>query len=104
MEQDRRVSEIRRIAQDALIEAGAVSHCERHDGMLIHGDSAGAESVAFNLASVWLERAIGSFLRDELEEAVRAVLASAGEDGCPECAKARASSMPERALPSAHGG
>ena len=60
--------------------------------------------MAFNLASVWLERAIGSFLRDELEEAVRAVLASAGEDGCPECAKARASSMPERALPSAHGG
>jgi hypothetical protein len=89
MNQDRRLSEIRRIAEDALIEAGAVTRCGHHDGMFIHGDSAGAENVAFNLASVWLERALGSFMRSDLDEAVRAVLASAGKDGCPKCAKAK---------------
>jgi hypothetical protein len=104
MNQDRHLSEIMRMAQDALVEAGAVTRCERHDGMFIHGDSAGAESVALNLASVWLERAIGSFMRADLEEAVRIVLASAGKDGCSECAKARVSSTPQRAFPPAPGG
>jgi hypothetical protein len=89
MNQGGRLSEIRRIAKDALIEAGAVTPCERHDGILIHRDSAGAEIMAFNLASVWIEREIGSSTREELREAVRAVLASAGKDGCPECAKAK---------------
>ncbi len=86
MSQDDYLAWVERFAKDALIQAGAVSLCERHADVLLHDGDGGAENAAYNLASIWLKDEVGTFMREDLRDAIRSVLDRAAKDGCPECA------------------
>lgn len=78
--------EVKRLAEDALLQAKAVTLCERHKDVLLHNGDSKAENVAYNLASIWLESEVGTFMRQDVQDAIRSVLDRAAKDGCPECA------------------
>ena len=87
MSQDDYLAWVERFARDALIQAGAVSLCERHADVLLHNGDGEAENIAYNLASIWLKDKVGMFMREDLLDAIRGVLDRATKDGCPECAR-----------------
>ena len=80
----RKVAEL---AESALSQAGAVTPCEHHKGVLLHNDDKEAEHRAYGLASIWLKSEVGRFMREDLRDAIRDVLDRAAKDGCPECAR-----------------
>lgn len=73
------------LAEDALVQTGAVRHCEHHKDVLLF--DSGVEGNAYNLASIWLKDEVGTFPRQDLEEAIKGILERAIKNGCPECAR-----------------
>ncbi len=86
MSQEGYLYEVKRLAEDALLQANAVTLCERHKDVLLHNGDSKAENVAYNLASIWVTDEVGPFMRVDLQDAIRSVLDRAAKDGCPECA------------------
>jgi hypothetical protein len=89
MRQAEYLAAVKRLADAALIQAEAVTPCERHRGVLLHNGNGEAEQLAFNLASVWLKSEVGTFIREDLQDAIRSTLDGAAKGGCPECARLR---------------
>lgn len=81
---------IKRLANDALIQAEAITRCTVHRHVLLHSGDSEAERVAFNLASIWITDQVGTFMREDLADAIGEVLTVAERNGCPECNKAQA--------------
>ena len=86
---DHREGRINEFVLNALLQAGAVTRCERHGDVLLHNGDDGAENRARLMATDWLERdgGIGHVMLQEIREAIVSVLDGAAKDGCPECAR-----------------
>jgi hypothetical protein len=78
---------IRKLAENALTQTGAVMVCEHHKGVLLHKGNGEAEHIAYNLASVWIKKDVGTFMREDLRDAIKGILDRAAKDGCPKCAR-----------------
>jgi hypothetical protein len=79
---------VRRQADYAVIQAGAVTQCDRHRGVLLFlGTNAEIETNAYNLASIWLAQEGTIFMREDLEDGIKSAIDGAARDGCPECAR-----------------
>jgi hypothetical protein len=78
---------VERQAEYAVIQAGAVTPCERHKEVLLLNAGVDAERDAYNLASIWLKQEGTAFMREDLQDAIKSVLGRAAKDGCPECAR-----------------
>ena len=89
MRRDHREGQINKFVLDALLQAGAVTRCARHDGVLLHNGDDGAENSAHFMATDWLGRGggIGHVMPQEIWEAIAGVLDGAVKDGCPECTR-----------------
>lgn len=81
---------IKRLAKDALIQTNAVTPCAVHKHVLLYSGDSKAEKVAFNYASIWITAEVGSFMREDLRDAIGDVLKVAERNGCPECNKSQA--------------
>ena len=88
MPQDHRNEQINKFVLDALLQAEAVTRCERHSDVLLHNCDS-AENRARLMAADWLERdgGIGYVMPEEIREAIVSLLEQAVKNGCPECAR-----------------
>ena len=89
MQQDHREEQINKFVLNALLQAEAVTRCERHGDVLLHNGDDGAENSARLMATDWLERdgGIGYVMPEEIREAIVSLLEQAVKNGCPECAR-----------------
>ena len=89
MQRDHREEQINKFVLDALLQAKAVTRCERHGDVLLHNGNEGAENSARLMAADWLERdgGIGHVMLQEIREATVSILGRAVKNGCPECAQ-----------------
>ncbi len=78
---------VKRCAEQALVQMGKIARCELHKEVLLHNGDETDLHVVCNLASVWLKDEVGTFVRADVEDAIRDALDSAAKDGCPECAR-----------------
>ncbi len=88
---DLREGRINKFVLNALLQAGAVTRCERHGDVLLHNGDDGAENRARHMATDWLDRdgGIGHVNPQEIREAIVSILDGAAKYGCPECARLR---------------
>ncbi len=88
MQRDHREEQINKFVLNALLQAKAVTRCERHGDVLLHNGDDGAENNARLMATDWLERdgGIGYVMPEEIREAIVSLLDRAVKNGCPECA------------------
>ncbi len=77
---------VKSLAESALVQTEMVVRCEHHKDVLLHNAEGKEEHVAYNLASIWLKDEIGTFMREDLQDAIKEILDGATKDGCPECA------------------
>ena len=86
---DLREGRINKFVLNALLQAGAVTRCERHGDVLLHNGDDGAENRARHMATDWLDRdgGIGHVNPQEIREAIVSILDGAAKDGCQECAR-----------------
>jgi hypothetical protein len=68
------------------IQAGAVTRCDFHKNVLLNAN-VDAKRDAYKLASIWLAQEGTRFMREDLQDAIEAVLARAASDECPACAR-----------------
>ena len=89
MEREHREEQINKFVLNALLQAEAVTRCERHSDVLLHNCDDGAENRARFMAADWLERdgGIGHVMPEEIREAIVSILERAVKNGCPECAR-----------------
>ncbi len=89
MQRDHREEQINKFVLNALLQAKAVTRCQRHGDVLLHNGDDGAENTARLMAADWLERdgGIGHVMPQEIREAIVSILDGAAKDGCPECAR-----------------
>ena len=87
-QQDHREEQINKFVLNALLQAEAVTRCERHGDVLLHSGDDGAENRARFMATDWLERdgGVGHVMLQEIREAIVNILERAVKNGCPECA------------------
>ncbi len=83
MQRDHREGQINKFVLDASLQAGAVTRCARHDGVLLHNGDDGAENSARLMATDWLKHV----MLEEIREAIESILDGAAKDGCPECVR-----------------
>jgi hypothetical protein len=86
---DLREGRINEFVLNALLQAGAVTWCERHGDVLLHNGDDGAENTARLMAADWLGRegGVDHIMPHEIREAIVSILDGAAKDGCPECAR-----------------
>ena len=89
MQREHREEQINKFVLNALLQAKAVTRCERHGDVLLHNGDDGAENSARLMAADWLGRdgGIGYVMPEEIREAIVSILDGSAKDGCPECAR-----------------
>jgi hypothetical protein len=87
MQQDDYLRRVECQAEYAVIQAGAVTACERHKEVLLLNADVDGGRDAYNLASIWLKQEGTEFMPEDLQDAIKSVLGRAAKDGCPDCAR-----------------
>jgi hypothetical protein len=75
-------------AMSILVEAGAVSECEVHDGAFINQEDPSAIKRAYAIGTNAVKAGMIDGTRDEFMGAIKSALENAGDE-CPYCARNR---------------
>ena len=65
---------VKRCAEQALVQNGKIARCELHKEVLLHNGDETDLHVVCNNASIWLKDEVGTFMRADVEDAVRSTL------------------------------
>lgn len=90
MESEEYLRLVKKCVEQALIQTGKLSRCERHNEVLLHSGDESNLHVTVNLATIWLKNDEGleSVMQADLTDAIQLALGEASREGCPNCQRA----------------